>query len=87
MFGFDMNTEVYTFEIYIGHALADTQQMHTIPIMAQQQYQSMCDQFSHDNRPIRVVVSKQEIMENGNIFNRKIEFRNHSYIKELGGFE
>lgn len=72
-----MEITQFLFEIYIGNALANRQQLFMPTIMAIQQAIQMCIEASESQEPMKIIFV--------NIDNEKIEYKNNAYIKMEGG--
>lgn len=62
MFGFNLDTYEVTFEIYIDGKLTSRQSMEAPQMMIEAQFVNMLKQIKRDVRPIKLKMSRNEVV-------------------------
>lgn len=64
-FGFNIfqSAESYVVKVYEGNVCVERQQISALPIMAQQQFMSLCEQVKSMGRPMKVRMVKYSYVQ------------------------
>lgn len=86
---FSMGMDIYeaSIEVYLGDKLIQKQSMKSPRIILEQQFMSLVEQVSNDERPIRIKMTVPDIIwdtfeQKTKTLNNYIEFYNKGDIKE-----